>query len=152
MIGLLKRIHKSDRILSNTGWLLIFFALFGLCAAPWDDSALAQGATHPFAKVIRYSVGLALHTWAMALFLGYLTDCPGSLRKIARWGIAVCALATAAAIGVQAIRGMPSHYNVATSTDAMLFAVLSGSTLGNCGFVLLLLFLYLWIEVDQPRA
>lgn len=152
MIALLKRIHKSDHVLSATGWLLVFCAFFGLCAAPWDHSALAQGAAHPFAKLIRYSVGLAMHTWAMALFLGHLTECPMSLRKAVRWGIAACALAADGVIAVQAIRGLPSHYNVATSTDAVLFAVLSASTLASCGFVLLLLFLYLWLDVDQPRA
>ncbi len=152
MIVLFKQVHQSDRVLSVTGWLLIFWVFFGLCAAPWDESALIQGATHPWAKLIRYGAGLALHTWAMALFLGHLTECPPTLRKVARWGIAVSALATAGAIAAQAIRGVPSHYNVATGTDTVLFGILSAATLASCGFVLLLLFLYLWVEVDQPRA
>ncbi|MCC6536247.1 MAG: hypothetical protein IT162_01770 [Bryobacterales bacterium] len=152
MTGLLQRIHKSDRVLSATGWLTIACAFFGLCAAPWDTSALAQGAAHPWAKVIRYSLGLTLHTWTLALFLGHLAACPAALRRIVRWGASACALITVGAITIQAMRGMPSHYNVATSTDAILFAVLSASTLASCAFVLLLLFLYLWLDVDLPRA
>jgi hypothetical protein len=53
---------------------------------------------------------------------------------------------------VQAIRGLPSHYNTSGSENAVIFAVIGLAILINTLIAFLTLFLFLWEEVDLPRA
>jgi hypothetical protein len=49
---------------------------------------------------------------------------------------------------VQAIRGLPSHYNTSGSENAIIFAVIGFAILINTLIAFLTLFLFLWEEVD----
>lgn len=146
-----KRIHKADRVLSILGWLNVVVMFFAMCAAPWDDSALQLGA-NPWTKVIRYAAGLAIYSWTLAHFIQYLKDASPTILKVVRWGTFACVSLVAAGVTVQAMRGLPSHFNIKGEENAVIFAVISFGTLANSLIAFLMLFLFLWEEIDLPRA
>jgi hypothetical protein len=145
-----KRIHKADRILSILGWLQVFAVFLAVCSAPWDHSALEMTA-NPWMKVIRYASALAIYAWTLALFIQHLPG-PASLLRFIRWGTVACLAAETAALTLQAIRGVPSHYNTSGSANLTIFAVIGLAILFNTLIAFLTLFLFLWEEVDLPRA
>lgn len=150
MSGFFKRIHKADRVLSILGWVQIFFVFLAICSAPWHGSVLGLEA-NPWMKVIRYAGGLAIYAWTMALFLQHLHDHAG-LLKFVRWSTFACLMAETLAITAQAIRGVPSHYNTSGSDNAIIFAVIALAIFINTLIAFLVLFLFLWEDVDLPRA
>ena len=145
-----QRIHNADRVLSTLGWLQIFIAFVVVCSAPWDASALGLTA-NPWTKVIRYASALAIYAWTLAMFIQHLPG-PASLLRFVRWGTFACLSAETLALMVQAIRGLPSHYNTSGSENAIIFAVIGFAILINTLIAFLTLFLFLWEEVDLPRA
>jgi hypothetical protein len=150
MTSFFKRIHKADRVLSILGWLQVFFVFLAVCSAPWDRSAIGVEA-NPWTKVIRYAGALAIYSWTLALFIRHLVGSE-SLLKLVRWGTFVCLIIETGGITLQAMRGLPSHYNVTGSENAIVFAFIALAILINTLLAFLLLFLFLWQEVDLPRA
>ncbi len=150
MTQFFKRIHKADRVLSILGWVLVFVVFMAICSAPWDRSALDLNAS-PWTKVIRYAGALAIYAWTLALFIQHLPG-PASLLRFIRWGTFVCLMAEAGGITVQAMRGLPSHYNISGSENALIFAVIGLAILCNTLIAFLMLFLFLWQDIDLPRA
>ncbi len=150
MSQLFKRVHRADSVLSILGWIQIFVAFVAVCSAPWDHSALDLSAS-PWTKVIRYACALAIYSWTLALFIQHLPGQAAILRFV-RWGTFACLTADSGAIMLQAIRGLPSHYNTSSSENALIFAVIGLAILCNTLIAFLVLFLFLWEDVDLPRA
>ena len=150
MSRLLKRIHSSDRILSALGWIQLFIALVAVCSAPWDRSTLDLTA-NPWTKVIRYSCALAIYSWTLALFLQHIPNQP-KLLQFVRWATFACLMTESVAMLLQAIRGLPAHYNTSSSANALIFLAIGGAILCNTLIAFLVLFLYLWEDIDLPRA
>lgn len=146
-----KRIHKADRVLSMLGWLNVFIMFFAMCAAPWDDSVIKLGA-NPWTKVIRYAAGLAVYSWTLAHFMQYLKDASRKALTIVRWGTFACVSVMIAGVLVQAMRGLPSHYNITSGVNAAIFAAIGFGTLVNSLIAFFVLFLFLWEDIDLPRA
>lgn len=147
---LFERIHKADRVLSVLGWLQLFIVLVALCSAPWDRSALDLTA-NPWTKVVRYAASLAIYAWTLALFIQYIPN-QAALLRLVRWGTFVCLSAESLAILVQAIRGLPAHYNTSSPANAIIFGVIGLAILINTLIAFLVLFLFLWEDIDLPRA
>ena len=150
MTRFFKQIHQSDRVLSTLGWLLTAVVFLAVCSAPWDRSALELNA-NPWMKVIRYAGALAIYSWTLALFMQHLPGPPSLLRFI-RWGTFTCLVAETGGIAIQAMRGLPSHYNITGSENALIFAVIGLAILCNTLIAFLVLFLFLWMDIDMPRA
>lgn len=151
MTQFLKRIHRADRVLSSLGWLHLIIVLFAMCAAPWDDSVIKLGV-NPWTKVIRYSTALAIYSWTLALFLQHLTAAPPRLLQLVRWGTFACLAVESAGILVQAMRGQASHYNISGVVNTGIFAAIAGAIFANSLIAFGVLFLFLWEEIDLPRA
>jgi len=145
-----KRIHRADRVLSTLGWFQIFVMFVAVCSAPWDHSAL-EWAANPWAKVMRYAAGLAIYAWTLALFVQHIPNQQKVLGFV-RWGIFGCLTVEILAMAVQAVRGLPSHYNVSGTDNALLFATIGLAMFLNSMLAFVVLFLYLWEDVDLPRA
>ena len=150
MTQFFKSIHKADRVLSILGWLQVFAVFVAVCSAPWDRSALDLNAS-PWTKVMRYGGALAIYAWTLALFIQHIPNQEKVLRFV-RWGTFVCLMTETGAITVQAIRGLPSHYNISGSGNALIFAAIGLAILVNTLIAFLVLFLFLWEDVDLPRA
>jgi hypothetical protein len=144
------RLHRADRVLSTLGWLQIFVVFLAVCSAPWDRSAL-DATVNPWYKVIRYAAALTIYAWTLALFVQHIPN-QAKLLQFVRWGTFVCLCAETAGITVQAIRGLPSHYNTSGTGNAIIFAVIGLAILFNTLIAFLVLFLFLWEDVDLPRA
>jgi hypothetical protein len=74
-------------------------------------------------KPAKFAASTSIYGFTVAWFLGYLPDWP-RIRRITGWTMAIVSVLEVAAISMQAWRGTTSHFNVATTFDRTLFAVM----------------------------
>ncbi len=113
-----RRVFGTERFLmwSVLGSLVLFMATIVLSIF---DSRLVTGAP-VWVKPMKFAISITLYTGTLAWLLSYVEGHP----RLVRWigGLtALGFLVEYVAIFVQAARGLPSHFNVATPLDAILF-------------------------------
>lgn len=75
---------------------------------------------HPAVKPLKFAVSIAILLASIAWVLAIL-DLDVRTKDALAWVLALTMIVEMVAIGVQALRGTTSHYNVGTSGDAMLW-------------------------------
>jgi hypothetical protein len=79
-------------------------------------------------KPFKFAVSTAVYSLTLAWIFVLLPDWR-RMRRIVGWTTAVVFVLEVAIIDVQAWRGTTSHFNVSTSQDAVLFAIMGGAIL-----------------------
>jgi hypothetical protein len=79
-------------------------------------------------KPFKFAVSTAIYSLTLAWIFGRLSDWP-RVRRVVGWTTAVVFVLEVAIIDTQAWRGTTSHFNVATTFDAVLFFVMGGAIL-----------------------
>jgi hypothetical protein len=115
----LRLLYAASPPLVVTGWLTAALAL-ALAIAYQFDSRTILGI-NPWTKPIKFSASIAIFTWTLAWYLRYLTARPRAVRIIG-WGASIMMIGEIAGITMQSWRGIPSHFNVATRFDVVVFA------------------------------
>lgn len=117
--------------LVHAGLFLIFIPLYTL------DDRLITGI-NAWIKPMKFALSITIYLWTFAWLLQYVQ----SVKKVKfiSWGIIVCMVVEMVIITLQAARGVPSHFNITSVQNAILF-----STMGTFIGINTLLVLYVLI-------
>lgn len=122
--GLLLDLWRSDPLLVGTGlFLLAVFLAFGAGIAL--DARTILGAP-AWLKPAKFAISTAIYCLTLAWFFTYLPDWPRTRRIVGRLTAATM-LIEVAIVGLQALRGTTSHFNVGTALDATLFTIMAAA-------------------------
>jgi hypothetical protein len=143
----LLRLQKINRLNYYTGWVLLLLAAL-LLPATIIDPRMVEGVS-TWVKPAKFAISIAIFLWTISWYINHL---PVSKRHKNRlllliW---VCMVAEYSLLLIQAARGVPSHYNVATTFDGFVFlfmGVFIGLATVAVAYILLLFFL---LESRQP--
>ena len=117
----LRRLWMTDAPLTATG-LLMLAALAASLAGFGLDSRIIAGAP-AWLKPAKFAISTAIYALTLAWVFTYLPDWTRT-RRVVGWTTAIVLVLEVGIIDVQAGRGTTSHFNVGTSLDAVLFAVM----------------------------
>jgi hypothetical protein len=121
---MLKQLWKTNAPLTFTGWLMLpalAIAIIGLAV----DPRLITGAP-AWLKPAKFAISIAIYVFTLA----WAFTCIPEWRKTRRavgWITAIVMVLELTIIDLQAYRGTSSHFNVRTSLDAVLFAVMGSA-------------------------
>ena len=126
LAGATRRVWQTSRPLTAAGLGLLFvFAvmLAGLAA----DPRVITGAP-AWLKPAKFALSTGVYALTLAWVMTYLRGWP-RLTRVVGWSTAAVMVIEVALIGLQAARGVTSHFNVATAFDTAVFAVMGLSIL-----------------------
>lgn len=112
----LKTLYKRNPLLFNIGILHLGLALVSLIGLGVDPRLV--GGINPWIKPIKFDLSILIYVWTMAWILYYL---PQRDRRNISIGITISMLIETLCIGVQAAKGVRSHFNVSSLADGMVF-------------------------------
>jgi hypothetical protein len=115
-------LHRRDRVLALSGWLMIA-GLLAASAAALIDTRLVLGI-NPWIKPMKFFSSIAIFLWTMAWFMAE-TDARYQRRlRLIRWTMVLAMVGEVVLISMQAARGTTSHFNIQTMFDAAVFQVM----------------------------
>lgn len=107
------------------GWAAAIHAVVGVLAAlALLVPAPAIGGVHPALKPMKFGVSIALFLASMAYLMPALALRP-SLRDGLAWTLVIVMAVEMAAIALQALRGVPSHFNRTTPFDSAIWTLMA---------------------------
>jgi len=132
ILTIFSTLWTQNRLLWNLG--LLHWALL-VPSGIWFlvDSRTVSGI-NPWLKPIKFDISIAIYVWTMAWILQYLP--PTFTKRISR-AITASMLFESALIGMQAARGVRSHFNHETVFDESVYIGMAVGIMFN--FVLLIL-------------
>jgi hypothetical protein len=113
-----------------TAHLVLFVGM--LIVAPFDGRTVL--GLNPWIKPMKFALSIAIYTATMAWLLTALSM-PRRARRGIAWGIALAMWAEMLLIGLQAARGVPSHFNTSSPFDAAVFAAMGALIALNTALV-----------------
>lgn len=119
--GFVSELHRREPVLSLLGWVQWMLAAAFLLAMPFDSREIL--GLNPWIKPLKFAVSIALYSWTLGWFLGYLRDAP-RLVKTVRWGVFTAMMVEIFLISLQSLRGVPSHFNRHTPLDYAIFGTM----------------------------
>lgn len=102
-------------------------------------------------KPAKFAASVAVYTWTLAWYLGYLKPHRASVRAVG-WGVAFCMVVEIACVVLQAARGQASHFNVATPFDGAVFSLMGLLIVVNTILAVYTLLLFCLTRVELPAA
>lgn len=124
-------LRERNRLLYVSAWTC---AIFGLVAAVGMliDSRTLMGV-NLWLKPMKFAISIAVYCATLGWALAYL---PLRDKLIVSWGTTVCMAVELGLIFFQAARGVQSHFNITTSGNAAIFAIMGTFIALNSLFVL----------------
>lgn len=122
MSNLFNQLHQHNKLLAVTGWVHVVLLLVFLLLMPLD-TRLVTGA-NPWIKPAKFALSITIFVWTVAWLLSHFSGKP---RRVMIYSIlfSTIMLVEMAIIGIQAVRGTTSHFNVFSSPlNAMLFSLM----------------------------
>jgi hypothetical protein len=101
--------------------IVLLGAIVGLVA----DPTVITGAP-AWLKPAKFAVSITIYTITLAWIFTLLPEWPRT-RRVIGWGTALTMVIEIAIISTQAWRGTTSHFNVGSTTDAVLFQIMGGA-------------------------
>lgn len=127
MRRLLAEIRSGDGVLYAAGWLWLALCAVAGVLSIFDPRTIL--GIDPWIKPMKFLISFHLYSWSVAWIFG-LVRAPLPLRWFLRWGIVASLLIETFCIGLQSARGVPSHFNMSTLFDAVVFQTM-GRMIGN---------------------
>lgn len=146
VVSFFREIHRRSALLSSVGWIQLAALVILIAVAQFDAAAIL--GINRWIKPAKFLASTTIYVWTIAWFLAYI---PGGSRLVA-WGSAAAMLIENSLIMMQAARGVTSHFNVATSFDAAVFAVMGSVILSNTVLLAWLLALFFRRHVELPST
>jgi len=113
-----------NRPLAYGGLAFLAMALVTAALIPFDSRTVT--GINPWIKPLKFDLSVAVYLWTLGWLLHALRHkFPASVRWVS-WGVLVCMVVEIACIKTQAVRGVPSHYNLTTPFDGLLFGLMGG--------------------------
>jgi hypothetical protein len=122
--GAIAKLWRADAPLTLVG-LSMVSVLIGTGFALWLDPRIVTGAP-AWLKPAKFALSIGLYSLTLAWAFPHITGWVKT-RKIVSYTTAVALVIEIIIISLQAARGRPSHFNVATPLDALLFRVMGGA-------------------------
>jgi hypothetical protein len=149
MLDFWTELAGRNRPLAYGGLAFLAMALVAAALIPFDNRTVM--GVNPWIKPLKFDLSVAVYLWTLGWLLYALADrFPASVKWIS-WGVLVCMVVEILCIKVQAVRGVTSHFNVATPLDGIIFG-----TMGNFIFINTLLIGYatvlFWIGSPAVEA
>jgi hypothetical protein len=149
MLDFWTELAERNRPLAYGGLAFLAMALVAAVLIPFDNRTVM--GINPWIKPLKFDLSAAVYLWALGWLLYALADrFPASVRWIS-WGVLVCMVVEIICIKVQAVRGVTSHFNVATPLDGIIFGMM-----GNFIFINTLLTGYatvlFWVSSPAVEA
>ncbi len=154
MLDLWTELAGRNRPLAYGGLAFLALALVAAASMPFDNRTVM--GVNPWLKPFKFDLSVAVYLWTLGWLLHALADkYPASVKWVS-WGVLGCMVVEIACIKVQAVRGVTSHFNLATPFDGLLFGLMGNFILVNSlliGYVTLLFWMdnfpavspaYLW--------
>jgi hypothetical protein len=148
LVSLVGRLWRTDAPLTAVG-LLMLGLLGATLFAIWADPRTITGAP-AWLKPAKFAASIAIYTLTLAWVFTYLPAWTRT-RRVVGWTTAVVMVLEWVIIAGQAWRGTTSHFNVATTLDATLFAVM-GSAIVLQTTVAVAVAVALWRQAFDDRA
>ena len=126
---------KRDDFLFRAGTANFILFLVALALTFVDDRTIL--GIDPWIKPAKFFVSIAIYLWTLALLMP-LVERRGAVRFVPMT-ITVVMIGEMVGIVTQSIRGVPSHFNVRTGVDSMVFSLMGMLILINTIAVLVLL-------------
>jgi hypothetical protein len=121
---MLTQLWRGSPPLTATG-LLMLAALAGAVVGLLIDPRIVTGAP-VWLKPAKFAVSIALYTFTLAWIFTLIPEWTRT-RRIVGWTTAVALLLEIVLIDFQAVRGTTSHFNIATTFDAVVFATMGAA-------------------------
>jgi uncharacterized membrane protein (UPF0136 family) len=125
----------------------LFLAM--LILAPLD-SRMVLGI-NPWIKPMKFALSIALFTATIAWFLWELPSSERS-KRLVTWGIALAMIVEMALITLQAVRGMPSHFNNSSPFDGAVFTIMGAIITLNTALVAFVTLEFYRMRPSLPTA
>jgi hypothetical protein len=125
---MVSRLWKGSAPLTATG-LLMLVVLAGAVIGVAIDPRIITGAP-AWLKPAKFAASIAIYTFTLAWIFTLMPEWPRT-RRLIGWTTAVVLVLEMALIGMQAIRGTTSHFNVATLFDTVVFGVMGAAILAQ---------------------
>jgi hypothetical protein len=143
---------RQSRGLAVAFWFHVALTVAALAAMPFDSRHIL--GLNPWIKPLKFDLSTLIYLLTVALMLHALGRL-GEWRRSSAWlgwGFGVCMIVENAIISLQSARGVRSHMNFSTVTDALLFAVMGLFIALNTVLATWLLALWCWAKTDLAPA
>jgi energy-converting hydrogenase Eha subunit F len=117
----LGRLWTASPPLTGVGLLMLAALALSLVGLVLDPRAVTGAPV--WLKPAKFAASTAIYSLTLAWAFTYLTNWP-RMRRLVGWTTAVVFVLEVAIIDIQAWRGTTSHFNVGTTLDGVLFAVM----------------------------
>jgi len=145
----LAELHRRDRLLSFTGWLHVTLAAVFVVASSIDGRTVL--GIDPWVKPLKFALSIAVYVWTLAWLLDYVRPQARRAARAISIGTALAMTIETVCIASQSLRGVPSHFNVTTSFDGMVFSLMGNMIAVNTVLAGLLFWLFLRHATGLPR-
>lgn len=115
------KIYQNVPILTWTGAIHLIFAAFLVLIAREDQRVLNGELV--WIKPIKFAVSIAIFCWTIAIIIDLISYSKAK-RSTISYLIAACLLLEMFAITFQAARGVPSHFNISSTFDQIIFMIM----------------------------
>lgn len=143
-----RRLWSTDAPLTGVA-LLMLPVLLGSLLGLWLDPRTVLGAP-VWLKPVKFAASIMLYALTLVWIFGHLPSHPRTRRFVGRTTAVVMPLEMGI-IALQAARGVPSHFNVSTPLDGIMFSIMGVAivlqTLASAALVVAL-----WKEKFADRA
>jgi len=149
---------RKSRGLAVAFWFHVALTVCALAAMPFDSRRIL--GLNPWIKPLKFDLSTLIYLLTIALMLRALGRHEAGEQTAARqrsrvwlgWGFGICMIVENAIISLQSARGVRSHMNFSTVTDALLFAVMGLFIALNTVFAAWLLALWFWTKTELAPA
>jgi hypothetical protein len=121
---MLQRLWRTSPELIATAALMQIVLLGAIVGLAVDPTVIT--AVPAWLKPAKFAVSITIYTVTLAWVFTLLPAWPRT-RRVIGWGTALTMVIEIVIIGTQAWRGTTSHFNMATTTDAVLFQIMGGA-------------------------
>ena len=132
---------KSRNPLLYSGGLANLIVIVPCFILFFSDDRTVTGI-NPWIKPIKFLISVAIYLWTFGWLLHYVKNQRN--KMFISWGILICMVVENVLVIMQAARGVPSHFNIHSAFDGMVFGIM-GMFIGINTFLIfytLVLFFY----------
>lgn len=124
--SVIDRLWRASPPLTGVGMLMLVVAGVSLVGMLVDPRMITGAPA--WLKPFKFAISTAIYSLTLAWIFTFLLDRP-RIRRVVGWATAIVFVLEVAIIDAQAWRGTTSHFNVSTTLDAVLFAVMGAAIL-----------------------
>lgn len=149
--ALLHRVYTAHRPLVYSGAAMVALAIVSGVGILVDGRTVYGEST--WLKPFKFGVSFALYTFTLAWMISLFSRWRRTLWWLGTGVGVIFVIPEMAVITLQAARGIPSHFNYATTFDSVMYGIMGGAA--YAGWILtfaLGVFLLLQRKVDRPLA